>query len=239
MNEPCDYIFVSGSSSGLGLGITKRLLQYEKYRVVGIDKSDPAEGIAQERYWHIKTDLSEFEATRDAIEKFLSAGDYKVKGLINAAGIMPSMLFSKVDPYKAADTFLINSVAPLYLSKLLFRHLSRAKPSFIINITSIAADVNIPGEGVYSASKAALKIITEYMSIEYARFGINVNSVAPALVDTPMTAHLNFDQCSYMKQKQAIPREIDINDVTEVIDFLIRAPDSLTGSTFYVGGLSK
>jgi 3-oxoacyl-[acyl-carrier protein] reductase len=232
-------IFVTGASSGIGLGITKKLLQFEKYYVVGIDKADASGEIFQEHYLHIKSDLSKFEEIKGAVNEIIKKHDFKVKGLINAAGIMPSMLFSKLDPKKVVDTFAINSIAPIYLSKLLLRHLSNSRPAFIINVTSIAADINIPGEGVYSASKAALKVITEYMSIEYARFGVSVNAIAPALVETPMTAHLTVDQVKYMRKKQALHIDINVNDVAEAIELLINAPLAVTGSTLYVGGINK
>ena len=50
---------------------------------------------------------------------------------------------------------------------------------------------------LYSATKAALKNITQNMSSELSRFGIRVNSVAPALVMTPMTEHLSDQQVNF------------------------------------------
>lgn len=240
MNNEIEHIVVTGASSGIGLNITASLIQGGKYYVVGIDKSNAPDELIDARYSHIKVDLSNLHETEALINKFIKEKSIKkIKGLINSAGIMPSMLLSKIELDKALDVFSVNSIAPVLMSKLFFRQLAKARPSFIINITSIAAEINIPGEGFYSSTKSALKTLTEYMSLEYARFGIRVNSVAPALVRTPMTLHLTTEQVEYMQTKQALNREIEVQDVTEIVNFLINAPDSLTGSTLYVGGISK
>jgi NAD(P)-dependent dehydrogenase (short-subunit alcohol dehydrogenase family) len=62
----------------------------------------------------------------------------------------------------------------------------RSAGGSIVNVTSRTALVGVPGSAVYGASKGALESLTRAAALEFARFGIRVNSVAPGLTETPM-----------------------------------------------------
>jgi NAD(P)-dependent dehydrogenase (short-subunit alcohol dehydrogenase family) len=144
-----------------------------------------------------------------------------------------------LDPDKALKAFALNCVAPIFLAKILLKALARAGNSSIVNVTSIAADINIPGEVIYGATKSALRHASESMSIEFARFGIRVNCVAPALVATPLTQHLSQNQKEFMLSKQAHSQEVRPHDVAVVIQSIIEGSKFVTGSTLYVGGVVR
>lgn len=59
----------------------------------------------------------------------------------------------------------------------------------IIVISSVASERTGPGVGVYSASKAAVRMLTRSWAVELAQHRINVNAIGPGLIDTAMTAH--------------------------------------------------
>jgi NAD(P)-dependent dehydrogenase (short-subunit alcohol dehydrogenase family) len=68
--------------------------------------------------------------------------------------------------------------------------LKRRGGGSIINIASTAGITATPGLGVYGASKAGVMQLSRSAAVEYARDGIRVNAVCPAMIETPMVAHL-------------------------------------------------
>ena len=231
-------VVVTGSASGIGLRLCQLLIQRGGYYIFGLDIKSQSSTLNPKCYQHVNCDLRNFEQTSIAVNES-GLPSAKLFSLVNAAGIMPSSLITAFNPDIALDAFKINSIAPLYLSKLLFKPLARAKGATIVNITSIAADIDIPGETIYCSTKSALKHATRSMAIELSRFKIKVNAVAPALINTGMTKELTHEQKSYMLTKQILPREITVDDVAEVIISLIEGSDLTTGSTYYVGGVVR
>ena len=77
------------------------------------------------------------------------------------------------------------------------------------------------------------------MSIEFARYGIGVYDVRPALVKTPMTEHLTESQRGEMLKKQALQKELFPKDFTNCIMSMVDMPLETTGSIIYVGGISN
>lgn len=231
------YIVITGSSSGIGFALCKLLLKVTDYNIVGMDRN-PSRFNNNGSYEHFICDLTDFEGVDTLIqESGITKG--KIKSLVNCAGIMPTTLITKMDPMEASNAFKLNCVAPLYLAKLFVKALSRSKDGSIINVTSITADLNIPGEVVYGATKASLKHASETMAIEFSRFGIRVNCVAPALVKTAMTEHLSESQKKFMMNKQVSKYSVTPDSVARTILFLIDAPEEVTSSTLYVGGIIK
>lgn len=231
-------ILITGTSSGIGYALCEHLLKNTDHFILGIDRDTLECFSANPRYKHLCCNLLEFESIKNVIEEN-GVSRNPLNALINCAGVMPSSLISRLDPKRALDAFSVNCVAPLYLAKLLIKTLTRSEEPLIINITSIAAELDIPGEVVYGSTKAALKHASEAMAIELARFGIRVNCIAPALVMTAMTQHLTDSQREFMLTKQASKNQVTPKDVAMAIHYLIDGPALITGSTLYVGGIAR
>lgn len=229
-------IVITGSSSGLGKSLCEALLDKGGWEVYGIDKDGSPLDCTS--YKHLTCDLTNYKEIEAVVPEFVNLR-LPIHVLVNCAGVMPSMLVSSFDPVQALEAFAVNTVSPLLVSKILLKPLARSKSGHIINITSIAAEVRIPGEIVYSATKAALKNITENMSSELSRFGIRVNAIAPALVETPLTQHLSGQQVDFMRSKQATIFTVSKDCVTAAMISLIDSPLQVNSSTIYVGGVAK
>ncbi|MFN0156316.1 MAG: SDR family NAD(P)-dependent oxidoreductase [Gaiella sp.] len=89
----------------------------------------------------------------------------------------------------------------------------------VVNVTSRTALVGVPGSAVYGASKGALESLTRAAALEFAAFGIRVNSVAPGLTETPMISTWVAAQpepdafrkrilASIPQQRLALPQEV-------------------------------
>lgn len=131
------------------------------------------------------SDLTEVEALVATVEERVGMPSI----LINNAGIADGQLATKMDVAFMERLMTINLTGPFLLAREVAKRLIKAKkPGRIVNIASIAAfqyDGN--GAALYSTSKAAIARMTETLAVEWARFPINVNAIAPGLVKSEMT----------------------------------------------------
>ena len=131
------------------------------------------------------SDMAQVEALTDTVETELGTPTI----LINNAGIADGQLATKMDPAFMARLMTINLTAPFLLAREVAKRLIKAKqPGRIVNIASVAAyqyDGN--GAALYSTSKAAIARMTETLAVEWSRFHVNVNAIAPGIVKSEMT----------------------------------------------------
>jgi NAD(P)-dependent dehydrogenase (short-subunit alcohol dehydrogenase family) len=109
----------------------------------------------------------------------------------------------------------------------------------IVNISSVASLVGIPGAPAYATSKGGLDAFTRAVAIDYAKDGIRCNVVNPGLIDTPMAAPLmtNPDMLQPILNHYAIRRPGTPEEVANMVLYL--ASDEagwVTGATFAIDG---
>lgn len=106
----------------------------------------------------------------------------------------------------------------------------------IVNTASIAAQGNI-GQANYSASKAGVIGLTRTLALEWARFNINVNCVAPGGVHTPMTAAIPEQIRSTLVERTPFKRWADPEEIAAVHAFLASDDASyITGQVIWADG---
>ena len=228
---------VTGASSGLGYELSLCLVS-KGWTVYGVDIKQRPSHLDTNYYFHRQCDLSCYPSI-DSIMKDISSTVASIDLLVNCAGKMPTSLIARLDPFVAEYVYKVNVISPLYVSKLLVRSLKQSLNPKVINISSIASELAIPGEAVYSSSKAALSHASKIMSIEFARYGIAVHDVRPALIKTPMTEHLLQSQTTEMLKRQALQKELEPADFVKCILSIIDMPLEATGSVTYVGGIAN
>jgi 2-deoxy-D-gluconate 3-dehydrogenase len=120
-------------------------------------------------------------AAKDALVAFGS-----IDILVNNAGI------ALIDPLLDANvadwdmTMAVNLRAPWLLAKALVPGMIGKRRGKIINISSQAGVVGLEGHGSYAASKGGLNMLTKVMCVEWAKHNIQINSVCPTVILTPM-----------------------------------------------------
>ena len=119
------------------------------------------------------------------------------------------------------------------------KQMSRQKKGRIVNLSSIAAPLNLEGEAVYAASKAALESLTRTAAKELGPLGITVNAIGPTPIDTDLTRTVPREAIDSLIQKQAIQRIGTTQDVIKCVDFFLdEESDFITAQTLYLGGVA-
>jgi tropinone reductase I len=151
-----------------------------------------------------------------------------------------------IDAYSAEEILHIlntNLIATIELVRGALALLQKGENSSVILVGSIAG-INTVRTGIpYGASKAALNQVARGLSVEWAKYNIRVNLVAPGFIETPLTRDLlaNQELMTYVKGRIPMQRAGRAQEVANVITFLaLPASSYVTGQLFVVdGGVSS
>ncbi|WHO72925.1 L-iditol 2-dehydrogenase [Rhizobium sp. BT03] len=180
---------VTGGASGIGKAVCQRFAA-EGARVVVADLDGGkcarvAQAIGADA-WGVALDVTSQDSIEEAV-RFSIAAAGKIDILVNAAGIYEVESILEISRERTAKVFQVNIEGLIFMTQAVARHMvERAAGGRIINFSSQAGR---RGEGpavAYCASKAAVISITQSCALELIRYGINVNAIAPGVVDTPM-----------------------------------------------------
>lgn len=227
-------MLITGSRKGLGLHLTEHYLK-KGFRVIGCSRG-PAE-IKSADYQHFCLDI----ADEPAVKKMFSAirKDYgNLDVLINNAGVasMNSVLLTPLT--KLRELVDTNLIGTFLFCREAAKLMTKRSSGRIINFTTIAVPLRLEGEAAYGASKAGVECLTRILAKELADFGITVNVIGPAALDTDLTRSLPKKKLESVVARQTIKRLGRLEEVANVTDFFIR-PESefVTGQTIFLGGL--
>ncbi|HZU19161.1 MAG TPA: SDR family NAD(P)-dependent oxidoreductase [Candidatus Dormibacteraeota bacterium] len=144
--------------------------------------------------------------------------------LVNGAGIFPNRPLLEMDLEEWERVFHVNVRGTMLVSKALAsRWVGRGVKGAIVNLSSIAATSARAGASHYAASKAAVNMLTQVMSIELGPYGIRVNAVAPGLIIDRVVRRREPGLMEYVNLSlEATPlgRTGSPDDVAEAIVFL-------------------
>ena len=157
--------------------------------------------------------------------------------LVNNAGGGTQILFSDISDELWRETFALNVDGCFYCCKEALPHMIHEKQGKIINISSIWGVTGASCEVHYSAAKAAIIGLTKALAKELGPSGINVNCVAPGVIDTPMNAHLSEEAMNELKEETPLCRIGTPEDVANAVYFLASDDASfITGQVLGANG---
>jgi ketoreductase RED2 len=231
-------VIVTGSSSGIGEAIARRLSGLGAGIVVNSASSAQAgQRIAAELpdAVYVQGDIGD-PVTGAALVAAAERRWGRLDGLVNNAGVTVDVPLHDIDSVTAEhwDKVLRTNVVGTFLvSQAALPLLRRAQDGWIVNITSIAGVRQTGSSLPYAVSKAALNHLTAIMA-KFAGDGVRVNAVAPGLVATPWTQDWH-DRMAGVELAAPLHRVATAEDVADACLALVGARYA-TGQTFVVDG---
>jgi meso-butanediol dehydrogenase / (S,S)-butanediol dehydrogenase / diacetyl reductase len=223
---------VTGAASGLGAAVAQKLHE-EGATVVAADKN----ALTSEHFDTMACDVADdaqvgqlFDTCRQLFGR--------VDLLFNNAGISGAPA-RRVHEYELEMWDRVLGVN-LRGAFLVMRHalpLMLTGGGAIVNTASIGAFQARPGFSAYTASKAALTMLTRQAALEYAGDGIRVNGIAPGLIDTALVGDLTPEMRAAAVARTPVGRLGRPEEVASLVTFLLSAESSyITGQTYLIDG---
>lgn len=231
---------VTGASSGLGKRFATILAKEGASVVVAARRKDRLDGLVKQiRDAGGKALAVECDVTSEAsvIAAFDAAEDEfgVVDTVINNAGMTTSASALEQTAEEFGQVLDLNVKAVFVVAREAARRMIKtrtAERGRIVNIASIGARQVLPGVAAYCASKAAVAMLTRALAREWARHGLNVNSLSPGYVATELnTDWLNSDSGQKMLSKTPRRRVMDEASLDEAMLFLCSDGSKFTTGT--------
>jgi len=221
-------IVVTGAGSAMGRQVALELLRRQA-RVAAVDLNETtlgetaalAPGGLQALSTHVVnvTDRAAVEALPQAVVDRFGAVD----GVINCAGIIqPFVPLADLDYAVIDRVFEVNRRGTLYMTKSFLPFLLKRPEAHVVNISSMGGFLPVPGQTIYGASKAAVKLMTEGLHSELARTSVRVTVVFPGAVETNITANSGVAIPAIAgrggKQRSALPAHKAAQDIVNAME---------------------
>jgi NAD(P)-dependent dehydrogenase (short-subunit alcohol dehydrogenase family) len=235
---------VTGSAQGLGKEIASSLAQ-NGCSLVLADIAYPEETAKQieeigSRSISVKADISDEAEVKDMVEKAIS--EYKkVDILVNNAGISQLGYTATEDlPIEEWDKIIAVNLRGTFLCcKHVGKQMIGSGGGSIINISTTAGMTGVPRAPAYCASKAGIILLTKSLALEWVRYNIRVNAIAPHYLETELTKGLRASEKVYDGLVKQIPmrRFAKPGEVVGTVLFLSSPASSyITGTVIVVDG---
>lgn len=190
---------VTGSSQGIGLTLARGLARYGAEIVLNGRNAERIRSVQEEfARAGFKASVEAFDVTdQDAVIAGIAEierRDGPIDILINNAGIQrraPLEQFSRSDWDELIST---NLNAVFFVGQAVAQHMIPRKMGKIVNICSVQSELARPGIAPYTATKGAVKNLTKGMATDWAKYGLQINGLAPGYFATEMNAKLVADE---------------------------------------------
>ncbi|MFG2644236.1 glucose 1-dehydrogenase [Streptomyces sp. NPDC048370] len=228
-------VIVTGAARGQGAA-EARLLAAAGARVVCTDvREEEGRAVAAElgdAGEFVRHDVTSAEDWREVVARALASYG-RVDALVNNAALWRTAPVES-ETYENFELLLrVNLLGPFLGIQAVVPALREAGGGSIVNVSSTAGLVGIPGHAAYGSSKFGLRGLTRSSALDLAGHGIRVNSVHPGAVDTPMTAAVADRDWSHVP----LGRMGRAEEVGGLIAFLVSDASSyVTGAEFTVDG---
>lgn len=246
-------IIITGAAMGLGLATAKELasrganLTLVDYNKESLDKAKQEinEEFPKAKIITVIADVSDEEAVKNYVSETVKAFG-QIDGLYNNAGIegrQASIIEYDVNIFKKVID--INLMGVYYGMRYVIPVMKKQNYGRIVNVASVGGIRGVLNQAPYVASKHAVSGMTKNAALEYARYGINTNAIAPGAILTPMVAEA-FQQVNPEDPKAAETEYAQRNpvkrlglpyEVAKVVAFLLSEDASyVNGQTIAIDG---
>jgi len=236
---------VTGAARGLGRAISLALAHAGADVGLGLRRMETDDELVQEieamgrKALPLQMDVSRLDQISTAVEKVVEHFG-RLDIMVNNAGIAPENFAEKVTEKDFDATLAVNLKGTFFASQAAGRVMIRQKYGRIINMSSQAGFAALPTESVYCMTKAGIAHLTKCLAVEWGKYNITVNAVAPTFIHTPGTeGYLSVpeNRADTVERIAALHRIGEPMEVAGAVVFLASDAASLiTGHTILIDG---
>jgi NAD(P)-dependent dehydrogenase (short-subunit alcohol dehydrogenase family) len=237
-------VLVTGAARGIGRSLALACAAAGADIALGLRQEATGKALAAEieamgrKVVPLQLDLTKMDQIGRAVGQALDRFG-RIDVLVNNVGVGPENPAEKVTEEDFDFTINANLKGTFFTTQAVGRSMIARRTGRIINISSQAGSVALQGESIYCMTKAAINHLTRCLALEWAPYGINVNSVAPTFISTDGTAPALSDPEFKRRTLAHIPlgRIGEPSDVAGAVVFLASPASSLiTGTNILVDG---
>jgi NAD(P)-dependent dehydrogenase (short-subunit alcohol dehydrogenase family) len=236
---------VTGAARGLGRAISLALAHAGADVALGLRDVKADSGLTAEirkmgrKTLPLQMDMRSMEQIFSAVEAAEKEFG-RIDILVNNAGIAPENPAENVREEDFDETLAMNLKGTFFASQAAGRVMIRQKSGKIINMSSQAGFAALPTESIYCMTKAGIAHLTKCLAVEWGKYGITVNAVAPTFIRTPGTEGALADaafRADTVERIAALHRIGEPMEVAGTVVFLASPAASLiTGETILIDG---
>ena len=216
-------IFITGAGSGIGRAIAQRFAREGWFVGLGdLSEKGMAETAAllpEGASSSHKLDVRDPEDWRTALAAFSEASGGRIDVLANNAGVGHGGTITELSEEQIDDLLAVNFRGVVNGARAVHPHLSQTAPgSCLVNTASASALYGIGGMSIYSATKFAVRSITEALDSEWHDEGIKVRSIMPGFIDTPLLDGPASQGSNMSKRETVVASGFEFTPVEDVAD---------------------
>jgi NAD(P)-dependent dehydrogenase (short-subunit alcohol dehydrogenase family) len=240
-----DVALVTGAARGLGRAISLALAHAGADVALGLRDMTTGSELAKEieatgrRALPLQMDMTKLDEVSRAVDDTI-AHFGRLDILVNNAGLGPENAAENVRVEDFDLTLAVNLKGTFFASQAAGRVMIRQQRGCIVNMSSQAGFVAIPTESVYCMTKAAIAHLTKCLAVEWGKYNIRVNAVAPTFIRTPGTEPALADpafRTDVIERIAGLHRIGEPMEVAGAVVFLASPAASLiTGHTILIDG---
>ncbi|MES1980208.1 MAG: SDR family oxidoreductase [Pseudomonadota bacterium] len=225
-------IVITGASSGLGEAAARRLSADGAIVVLGARRTDRINALAGEltqaggKALAMATDVTQAAQVKALVDAAVKAHG-RIDVLINNAGLMPHSLLErqKIDDWDRMIDVNIKGV--LYGIAAALPHMQQQKSGHIINVSSVAGHKVGVGNAVYSATKHAVRVISEGLRQEVKPYNLRTTIISPGAVATELPESATEADVAASLRKFYDANAIPADSFARAVAFAISQPDDV------------
>lgn len=225
-------VVITGASSGLGEAAARHLSEHGASVALAARRTERIQSLADEitknggNALAVTTDVTEREQVQKLVDK--SVDEFgRIDVMINNAGLMPQSLLERLKIDEWDQMIDVNIKGVLFGIAAALPYMKEQKSGHFINVSSVAGHTVHPGGAVYSATKRAVRTISEGLRQEVKPYNLRTTIISPGAVDTELPDSISDEEVSKnirnFYKKHAIPAD----SFARAVAFAINQPENM------------
>ncbi|UII25807.1 SDR family oxidoreductase [Fulvivirga maritima] len=231
-NTQGKVIVITGASSGLGEATARHMAKQGAILVLGARRLDRIESIVADikkdggEALAIQTDVTKRDQVQNLIES-AHAEFGRVDVVLNNAGVMPLSPVENLKVEEWEQMIDVNIKGVLYGIAAALPFMKEQKSGQFINVSSVAGHKVFPGSAIYSATKSAVRVISEGLRQEVKGYNIRTTIISPGAVKTELLEHISVKEVQKANQDFVGQIGLTPDAFTRLIAFAVNEPEDV------------